>query len=186
MKREMRVLGIDDAPFNKFKDKTTLVVATLFRGGSFIDGVLSTRVKVDGNNSTAKIAEMINKCKFKPQLQAIALDGIAVGGFNIIDIQKLNKKTGIPVIVVMRGYPNFKKIKSALARAKKEEKLVLLEKAGAVHKAGKIHIQVCGISVEDAKQLVKITSTHSFIPEPIRVAHLVAGGIVSGESKGRA
>lgn len=186
MKKEMRILGIDDAPFDKSRDKKTLVIATLFRGGSFIDGVLSTKIRVDGSNSTARIADMVNKCKFKPQLQAILLDGIAVGGFNVIDIQELNKRTKIPVIVVMRDYPNLKKIKSALVKLKKEEKLVLLEKAGHIHKAGEIHIQVCGISVEDAKQIIKITATHSFIPEPIRVAHLIAGGIASGESKGRA
>jgi len=186
IKKEVRILGIDDAPFDKYKDKSTLVVMTMFRGGLYLDGVLSSKVRVDGNNSTKKIIETINKCKFKPQLQAILLDGIALGGFNIIDVQKVNKKTGLPVIVVMREYPNIQDIKDALKKIKKERKIKLLEKAGQIHKVGKIFIQIVGIDLEHARQIIKVTCTRSYIPEPIRVAHLIGGGIKSGESKGRA
>ena len=44
IKKEIRVLGIDDAPFNKFKDKQVLVIAAFYRGGHFLDGVLSTKI----------------------------------------------------------------------------------------------------------------------------------------------
>ena len=91
-KKEIRVIGIDDSPFNKFGRGNVLVMGVIFRGGSWLDGVLSTKVRVDGNNATKRLTEMINKCKFKPQLQCIFLDGIALGGFNIVDIQQLNKK----------------------------------------------------------------------------------------------
>ena len=90
LKKEIRVIGIDDSPFDKFKKGKVLVVGTVFRGGLYLDGILSTKVIIDGNDATTKIIEMINKCKFKPQLQCIFLDGIAVGGFNVIDIKELN------------------------------------------------------------------------------------------------
>ena len=95
LKKEIRVIGIDDAPFDKFGKGNVMVVGTVFRGGQWLDGVLSTKVSIDGNNATAKIAEMINKSKFKPQLQCIFLDGIAVGGFNVIDVKHLSKKTEV-------------------------------------------------------------------------------------------
>jgi endonuclease V-like protein UPF0215 family len=186
MKKEMRILGIDDSPFNKLDKGKVLVVATFFRGGSLLEGILSTKVKVDGNNSTDKLVRMINNSKFKPQIQVILLNGIALGGFNVIDINKLNKKTKIPVIVVIRNYPDFEKIKSALVKIKKESKYNLIEKAGEVHKIGKIFIQSVGISLEDAKEILNISCTRSFIPEPIRIAHIIASGIVKGESHGKA
>lgn len=186
MKKEIRIIGIDDAPFDKFNDKEVLIVGTIFRGGSFIDGIISTKVTVDGDDSTDKIAEMINKCKFKPQLQVIILDGIAVGGFNIIDVEELNKKTKLPVIIVMRNYPDLKKIKDVLKKLNKENKAKLLKKAGKVHKINKIHIQIYGIDLETAKDILKISCTRSYLPEPIRVAHLIASGVVEGESRGRA
>ena len=46
MKKEIRVLGIDDAPF-EFDQKEVLVIGTFFRGGQSLDGVLSTYVQKD-------------------------------------------------------------------------------------------------------------------------------------------
>jgi len=186
MKKEMRIVGIDDASFDKFKDKRTLIVGTIFRGGSFMDGVITSKVSVDGNNSTKKIAEMVNNCKFRPQLQAILLDGIAVAGFNVVNVERLQKETGLPVIVIMRNYPNFRKIEAALKKIGKEKKMAIIKKAGPIHKVKKIHIQICGIELEKAKKIIEITSTRSFIPEPIRAAHIIGSGISYGESKGKA
>jgi len=186
MKKEIRVLGIDDGPFDKFNDKEAIIIGALYRGGSFIDGILSSKVKVDGNDSTEKIVEMVNKSKFKPQIQAILLGGIAVAGFNVVDVKELNEKTDIPVIVVMRAYPEIDKIKDALVKLGHKEKLKLLEKAGQIHKLDEIFIQKIGLSLEEADEIIDITSTHSLIPEPLRVAHLIARGVVEGESKGRA
>jgi endonuclease V-like protein UPF0215 family len=186
VKKEARVLGIDDSPFDKFKDKECLVVGTVFRGGNYPDGILSTKVRVDGIDSTKRIVEMVNKSKFKPQLRAIFLDGIALGGFNVVDIGLLNKKTGIPVVVVVRNYPDFGKIIRALKKLKKLRQIKLIENAGKPVKARKIWVQFKGIEFAEVKELIKITATRSFIPEPIRVAHLIASGIVKGESKGDA
>ena len=186
LKKEMRVIGIDDAPFNKFKIGKVLVVGTVFRGGLFLDGVLSTQVSIDGNNSTKKIIEMINKCKFKQQLQCIFLDGIAVAGFNVIDVKELSKKTKLPVIVIIRRKPNIEKIKKTLIKIGKKSKIKLIEKAGSVVSVGDIYIQLTGLSIEKAKEILKIVCTRSLIPEPIRMAHLIASGITFGESRGKA
>lgn len=185
-KSEIRILGIDDSPFKKFGKGSILVIGTIFRGGTLLDGILTTKVAIDGNNSTKKLIEMINKSKFKPQLRCIMINGIALGGFNVIDIKELNKKTKIPVIVVIRKYPDFKKIEETLKRIKKHKKYELIQRAGVVEKVGKIYIQRKGIALTKAKQILKLTCTRSLIPEPIRVAHLIAGGIVTGESKGKA
>jgi len=182
----MRVIGIDDSPFNKFKDKQILVVGVVMRGGLFVDGILSTKADVDGINATNQIIKMINKCKFKPQLQCIFLNGIAVGGFNVIDVHKLNKKTKIPVVVVIRINPNIKKIKETLIKIKQKNKIKLIEKAGKVIQVDEIFVQLTGIDLEKAKKILKIVCTRSLLPEALRLAHIIATGIVVGESKGRA
>jgi len=186
LKKEIRVVGIDDSPFNKFKDKDLLVIGVLYRGGQYMDGVMSTRCKVDGVDSTTKIATMINKSKFKLQIRALFIDGIAVGGFNVIDIKQLSKKTKLPVIVVIRNMPNFKKIYRTLDKLKLKSQKKIIESLPVPTKVGKIYIQYTGTTLKKAKELLKVTCTRSYIPEPIRVAHLIAAGIVKGESKGRA
>ncbi|MBI4149872.1 DUF99 family protein [Candidatus Woesearchaeota archaeon] len=186
LRTEIRVIGIDDASFDKFKDKKTLAIGVIFRGGNFLDGVISIPVQVDGDDGTEQLVQMINKSKFKPQLRCILLDGIAVGGFNVIDIQELSMKTKLPVIVVVRDYPNFEKIFTALKKLGMEWKRELMEKAGKPMRIGKVYVQLCNISQEKAKEILEITSTRSYLPEPIRVAHLIGQGIKYGESKGRA
>ncbi len=185
LKKEIRVLGIDDAPFDKFRGKETMLIGTFFRGGSFIDGIVSTKVKVDGNDATGKIVSLVKKSKFCPQLRAIMLDGIAVGGFNVVDIARVHQETGIPVIVVIRRYPDIKNVEQVLIKLGKKSKIKLLRKAGAVHSAGKIFIQFAGITLEEAEEIIRITTSRSHIPEPIRVAHIIASGITYGESRGK-
>ena len=186
VKKEIRVIGIDDAPFDKFNDSKVLVVGVVMRGGSWVDGILSTKVIVDGNDSTKKIIEMINKCKFKPQLQCIFLDGIAVAGFNVIDVKELSKKTKLPVIIIIRKKPDIENIKKTLIKIKKQEKIKLIEKAGDIVQVDDIFVQLTGIDLEQTRKILKIVCTRSLIPEPLRLAHLIASGVTVGESKGRA
>lgn len=183
VKNEIRVIGIDDGPFNKFKDKKSLVVGVVMRGGSWVDGILSAKVNVDGNDATKRIAQMISKCKFLPQLQCIFLDGIAVAGFNVVDVKELNKKTKLPVIVVIRKMPDMNNIKKALIKIKKKGKIKLIEKAGSIIKIDNIFVQLSGIELERARKILKVVCTRSYVPEPIRLAHLIASGISFGESR---
>jgi len=186
MKKEARIIGIDDAPFDKFKDKSTFIVGTVFRGSTTLDAVLSTKVQVDGSDATKKISSMINKSKYKPQLQCIILDVIAVGGFNVIDVQKLHTSTKLPILIILRRFPNYKKIFNALKKLGMENKTKLIEKLDPPEKVGKIYIQQIGLTLAKVKKILKLTCTRSFIPEPVRVAHLIGAGIARGESYGRA
>lgn len=186
MKKEVRVVGFDDSSFNKFKDKDVLVIGAFYRGGNYMDGVISFKVKVDGQDSTEKLAAAIKKSKFRLQLQAVFLNGIAFGGFNVVDIQELYNRTKLPVIVVIRKMPDIKRIISTLKKIGFDEKIKLIEKAGKVEKIGKVYCQYRGCKRDFVEKLLKITCTHSHIPEPIRVAHLIGAGICLGESKGRA
>lgn len=193
IKKELRILGVDDGPFNKFKNKECLVIATIFRGGSFMDGLLSMKVKVDGSNSTNQLIKIVRKTKHLGQLQCIMTDGIALAGFNVLDIRQINKKTKLPVIVVIRRKPNLKKIKKALKNANKKtykKKLGLMKKAGKIYKTKiknkNLYFQIVGIKEKQAKEIIKISATHAIIPEPLRIAHLIASGVVLGESRGRA
>jgi endonuclease V-like protein UPF0215 family len=118
------------------------------------------------------------------------LDGITFGGFNVVNIKEIFYQTGIPVIVIMRKFPDFEKIKKALMRFEDHEKRwSFVLNAGWVYKIENkepIYIQIQGIDLEDAEIIVNISTTRSAIPEPIRAAHLIAAGVVTGESKGSA
>ena len=190
VKSEIRIIGIDDSPFEKGSKQRVLVVGAVFRGGKWLEGVLSTKVTVDGRNATKKIAEMINNSKHKGQLQVIMLNGIAVAGFNLIDIKKLNRLTNLPVIVVMRKKPKKGEIEAAVRHFKDWKRRVkIIKNAGEVYSCDirnkKIYFQVCGLTPKLAEKIIKLSSTHSLVPEPIRVAHMIGSGVIIGESRGR-
>ena len=42
------------------------------------------------------------------------------------------------------------------------------------------------LSPREALQLLAATTLHGNLPEPLRLAHLIAGGITTGKSRGRA
>jgi len=121
------------------------------------------------------------------------LDGVTYAGFNVVDIQQVVTETTKPVIVVMRHTPDFDEIKKALAHLPEcENRYQVIKRAGRITPVvtkdvdKPIYIQVCGMDIADACEIVRLTSTRSLIPEPLRVAHLIATGIVQGESRGRA
>lgn len=188
IKSEIRILGIDDSALLNEK---VMIVGTIFRGGDWIDGVLRSEITKDGLDATDVICNMIKKSKHYGQIRAVILDGITYGGFNVVDIQTLYRETGIPVIVVMRSYPDFDKIKLALKYfPDKEERWAIIKRAGKIEKIiGKknsIYIQRAGIGLETVRKIIQLTSIRSNIPEPLRVAHLIATGIILGESRGKA
>jgi hypothetical protein len=191
VKREIRILGIDDAPFSK-KDKNVLAVGSVFRGGNYMDGLISFKVQRDGNDSTEKIIRAVKKTKHRRQIQCIMIDGLALGGFNLVDIQELQKKTKMPVIVTIRKMPDMAEIEKALraARLNVKEKMGLMKKAGRIYrmkvKGRDLFLQLAGIDLRKARNIISISATHSLIPEPLRISHLIASGIIKGESKGRA
>ena len=190
IKKEIRILGIDDAPFPPHTKNNVMLIGTIFRGGTWLDGVLRTYIKGDGTDSTLKIIKMVNGSRHKDQIGVIMLDGITFGGFNIVNIKEIFNETGVPVIVIMRKFPNFEKIKKALTKFEDSlKRWSVIQEAGTVYKIENkepLYIQICGIDLEDAEEIVGLATTRSAIPEPIRAAHLIGAGVITGESKGSA
>ncbi len=185
IKPEIRVVGFDDCAFT-FGQKETIVIGTIFRGGDYLDGLISTKIKVDGLDSTAKLAECINSSRHKDQIRIIMLNGITFGGFNIVDIHELHKKTSMPVIAVVGHKPDLKSIKLALEKFKDfRERFSLIEKAGKIrkinieaqHRKNTIYYQQSGLDTKTAEKVIKATSTRSTIPEPLRIADIICKGL---------
>lgn len=191
IKPEIRIIGWDDGPFEFRKRGKAVLVGVAFRGGNFFDGILKTEADVDGFDSTKRIADAILKSKYE-DLRIIMLDGITFGGYNVVDIKELCKKTGLPVIVVNRKKPDLEKFKAGMKGLQEYEKrLEAVESAGEFYYAhlqsGKrLCFQKCGIGAKDAEEIIRLSSKHAAMPEPLRVAHLIATGFVLGESVGRA
>jgi endonuclease V-like protein UPF0215 family len=181
------VVGFDDGPFDKRRRGGDVLLVGAVFARTRLDGVVSGRVRRDGRNATARMAELVTGSQFAGHVRAVLLNGIAVAGFNVVDIHALREMLGRPVVVVARRPPRFAKIRSALGHVPGgERKWALIEAAGPMEPVAGVYVQRAGISMADTAAMLDATTLHGKLPEPLRVAHLIAGGVVSGKSRGRA
>ena len=185
MKKEIRILGIDDGCFTFFS-KSVLVVGVVMRGNCEIDGILSCSIKKDGFDSTEKLIHLVRNSKHFGQLRAIMINGSTLGGFNVVDINALSKEAGLPVISVFRKKPNDQKILKTLYRFPQgRKKYLVFKKAGEVHEFKGIYFQVSSADKNKTQEIINKSLLKSKIPEPVRVAHLIASGVTAGKSTKR-
>ena len=188
IKPEIRILAIDDSAL---VSERIMIVGVVFRGGEWMDGVLKSEITQDGTDATDVIVKMLTATRHYPQIRVIMLDGVTYGGFNVVDIKELHERTRLPAIVVMRAEPDMARIGRALQNLPDfDSRWHAIQNAGKIHEidvhGNLLYIQCAGIEITDAAKILRLGTTHSHIPEPLRVAHLIATGIVCGESRGRA
>lgn len=159
-----------------------MVVGAIYRGGQFLDGMVTTKIRRDGRNATTKLVSMVKGSRYFPQLHYMMLDGIALGGFNVIDINTLHQETSLPVLVVVRHRPDMASVKRAVMRlAQWRARWRLIERAGVVESVSGLFVQRAGLDAEEAEALLDLSCTRAKIPEPLRAAHIIAGALVTGE-----
>ena len=181
------VLGVDDAPFEReFRGDVPIVGTVLSR--TRLDGVLLSKVRRDGVNSTEKIASMVRESPFAGHIGAVLLQGIALAGFNVVDIERLHQTLELPVLVVARRTPRMAAIRRALLEKVPggDKKWALIQAAGPVEDVGGVFVQRRGLTRQEARELLRRTTLHGSLPEALRTAHLIAGGVGTGVSRGRA
>jgi endonuclease V-like protein UPF0215 family len=212
----LNVIGFDDGPFPRDHRGDVLLVGAVC-SRTRLDGVVSGHVRRDGANATQTMVELVRDSKFGGTIRAVVLQGVAVAGFNVVDVRELSSSLDVPVLVVMRHRPDIDAMKRALfsdvPRMRPRvrgaaRKWALIQKAGPIEplapsprlargpaltgptglRSGgpRLWVQRVGLSPEAARDLVDATTLHGHVPEPVRVAHLIAGGIVAGSSRGRA
>ena len=190
MKRQIRILGIDDAPFT-FSEKYSAVIGVIMRGGEYLESVLHSQVTIDGTEATAICIEMIQHTRHRKQLKVAMLDGVCLGGFNVVDISEVYEVTCLPMMTITRDKPDFDKIKQALRTHFKDwNARWRIIRQGTLHKIptshNPIYIKYVVLSLLEAKEIINVSTIRGVIPEPVRVAHLIASGITRGESYGKA
>jgi endonuclease V-like protein UPF0215 family len=185
--RISHVVGFDDAPFAREHRGDILLIGAVFAGAR-LDGIISGKVRRDGANSTSTIVRLIENSRFVSHLQLIMLQGIAFAGFNVVDIHMLSRSLGLPVLVVGRKMPDYEKIRKALlARVPGgARKWQLIEQAGPMEPLVNVYVQRAGIGKNTARRVIERFAINSDLPEPVRTAHIVAGGVTLGESRHRA
>ncbi len=154
-----RVVGVDDAPFVRGRDRYTCLVFTVMKG-SVVEGFLSGEIEVDGRDALGVIADKVGEVS---GVTSIMLSGSVFGGTNYVDPDELYERTGIPVIVVSE-----KKPKESFYRLfpHSRHRLHPLETS-----KGTLYVYSSGL--ENPLPVIERYQLSSKLPEPLRLSHLV-------------
>lgn len=179
-------MGFDDAPFPRGYHGKVRVVGAIFADRRF-DGVLVAAVEKDGSDAAGVLAVTIAESRFYEHIHLVLLQGVALAGFNVVDAVALHEQIARPILIVARRLPDMSAIRRALETRVPagHAKWRLIERLGAMEPCAGVYVQRVGLTLEDAERVIERLAVHSQIPEPLRVAHLIAGAMESGTSRGR-
>ncbi|MCD6461937.1 MAG: DUF99 family protein [Thermoplasmata archaeon] len=181
MKEGTRILGVDDGPF-KFGDERTPLVGVLMRLPAYVERVVCSTAEVDGLDASERIIEMVGSRGIAGQAHLVLLDGAAVGGFNVVDCERIWKETGVPVATFTRDRPDPDSIRKVLSSrfSDWEERFRVVEKARVMEGTNgghPVYLAVWGAGRDEVLGMIRRNTVRGATPEALRLAHIIARGV---------
>jgi endonuclease V-like protein UPF0215 family len=156
------------------------LVAAQLRGPR-LTRIITNWITVDGLDATQRAEALLEKIPESPVL----LSGVTFGGFNLIDPARIHSRFKVPTIVVVGSRPNNRSVKQALVKHFPDwrERWEIIRSLGPLRSVRtmtaepSVFYEALGCSAKEAKVILTGNSWVSRVPEPIRVAGLVARGL---------
>lgn len=168
VKKEIRVLGVAVKPS---RDGGLLhVVAVVFRGGRWLDGVMRTTAHAVA--VTDRLIDMIRASPHHPQIRVLLLHDALIEGGASVDPYRLYKGVLRPVISLSADEGG--------AAAPEAPADIPVERFELKREAGPLFVSSFGLRSRVAARVLEVSTRDGVIPEALRVAGLVASALVSG------
>lgn len=180
-KKGLRGLAIAES-FRQ-NSKESILAGVVMRRDLVVDGFVFGKATVEGDDATDSILNMYRKIN-RPDVSYILISGLIISMYNIIELKKINQAIGIPVIGVT--YEDSAGIAEAIkchfpnSFASKVEKYQELgDRRKITLKSGyDVFVRAEGCNYTDVKHLLNDLTEQGAIPEPLRVAHLLANTVL--------
>ena len=185
MRPHYTVAGVEDGSFEAFRrgsadaEQHTILCLTVLRG-NVIQDVRLRRVKVDGLDATEALLDMLSGL----EIDAVILGGVTFAGFNVVDVERVNGETSVPVIVFSAERPDAEATLGALRKhfGDWRERWSLYEALGEIHslRVGDypvVYYECVGCSTAFAEDVLVDQAVFARTPEAVRVAGMVAKGL---------
>jgi uncharacterized protein len=183
-------VGIEDGPFLPRRlggSKAPLVAVKL--DGPHLTSARAAWIRVDGLDGTDRVLKLLSTLSLINC--PILLAGATFGGFNLIDPRRLQKQFRTPTIVVVGSRPDNRAVKRALVRHFPDwrERWSIIRSLGplrtvrTVARENPIFFEALGCSSRVAREILKSWALVSRVPEPLRVAGLVARGLFPAQPR---
>lgn len=181
-KRGIRVLGIAES-FRRDQEKSVLA-GIVMRSDFIIDGVGFTNITVGGMDATEGIFRLFESLQ-RDDINVMMLNGCVISWFNIIDINEVYKRLRIPLICVT--YEESEGLEEHIAlhfeADERDSRIEVYKQLGGrvpveLQDHFEVLIRFLGIEKANAGAVLKKFTTHGKVPEPLRVAKIVARALL--------
>ena len=151
-----------------------------------IDGFVFGHSTVGGDDATDTILSMYEELD-RPDVSFLLISGIVISLYNIVDVKRISEKIGLPIIGVT--YQESSGIDDAIKYhfpESYESKLAEYSKLGTrekitLHTSHNLYIRNEGCTVLEAKQLLDKMTLQGSIPEPLKIAQLLANTLLKAK-----
>lgn len=176
-KKGLRGLAIAES--FKQGDSVSRLGGVVIRRDFIIDGFVFGECTVEGDDATDVILDMYSRLN-RDDINYIIISGLVISMYNIVDIKKIWEKTKIPIIGVT--YEESGGIEDAIRHhfpnsyTPKLEQYYKLGKRTEItlHTGYKLYLRNEGCILEEAKKFLDLLTVQGSVPEPVRVAQLLA------------
>ena len=188
-KRGIRVLGVAES-FRKDLDERAVLAGVVMRMDLIVDGIVIGFCTVGGMDSTDSILKMYHRLE-RGDISAIMLNGCIISWFNVIDLKRLHEETGLPIISVSyRPSMGIRRYFIEYFPSDWKRRIEVYENNGPrleiTNRNGfKLYLRAVGLDEDDAIKLVNKFTLFGRVPEPLRVARLMAHSILNDVMAGR-
>lgn len=175
-KKAIRALGVAES-FRPTAKKSTLT-GVVMRTDLIVDGFIFGAATVGGDDATSAVLKMFRKLR-RADVNLILLSGCIISRYNIIDVDEVARGSGLPVVCLT--YNESRGIEHAIRKhfERPEERIERYRKLGRrttilLHTGHRAYVRNSQISEADAKRVLDSFTLQGVVPEPIRLARLLA------------
>lgn len=185
LKPAARLLGIAESGL--MGASHSVLGGIVIRADLIIDGIVWSKVTVRGMDATDTIISMVQRLA-RADLNGIMIHGCILAGYNIINLAEVHEATNLPVISIT-GEPQEDlevHLKSTFPSGWKE-RLKVYRRNGEIQSFSlsnqhTVYGQFIGCKKQIVKGVLKRFTRFGGIPEPIRVARILARALVKNQS----
>lgn len=184
-KKGLRALGIAES-FQKGESREAILAGVVMRGDFQIDGFALTKITVGGLDATEGVLRLFEDLK-RRDINLLMLNGCVISWYNIIELGKVFREINLPLICVTyeesEGLEkffedNFKDWKRRVAKYKRLGTRTPIK----LRTKKKVLVRFLGIENEkEVKRVLDKFTIQGAVPEPLRVARLLARTIMRSE-----
>jgi len=182
-KKGIRALGIAEC-FRKGESRKSVLAGVVMRADLLLDGFSFSTATVGGLDATEAVLRLYERLRRK-DVNIIMLNGCVISWYNVIDLNEVHERTGKPLIcVTYEPSPGLEKYFKEYFPEDWAERLAIYERNGPrkairLRTGHEVFIRAIGLDEEEAKKVLDKFTLHGSIPEPLRLARLLARAVLT-------